>query len=225
MPCALQILRWWGVIRTLVCYARLVAVSRGAAVGARRRCHRFPLPRVLRSAALSGTMCVPSPIGSSVLGPGEDLRGEPAEQEGRCARIDVVEVLPDVRVGKWGSPSATVEAAAAIFVRPAQPLHYTVQSEVRCRDQGHWHESVSLPLRVSSLRARHEARSGGEMLTASLRPTSHRRCSDEQGECVVVVLEGPRCPERRHRGDRRQIAVHHRAVSLSRSCDRVTPAP
>src|SRR5687768_6694418 len=68
---------------------------------------------------------------------GEDLVRPPAKKERGRAAVDPVEIVPGFGVEKWYGPSAAVEAAGAVLVRSAQPLHYTVHRDVGCGRQPH----------------------------------------------------------------------------------------
>src|SRR5205823_9680335 len=63
-------------------------------------------------------------------GAGEDLVRPPAKEECGRAAVDLVEIVPGFGVDKWYGPSAALEAAAAILVRSAQPLHHAVDRDV-----------------------------------------------------------------------------------------------
>jgi hypothetical protein len=68
---------------------------------------------------------------------GEDLVRPPAKEERGRAAVDLVEIVPGFGVEKWYGPSAAVEAAAAILVRSAQPLHHAVHRDVGRGRQPH----------------------------------------------------------------------------------------
>jgi hypothetical protein len=65
-------------------------------------------------------------IGHRSPGAGEDLIRPPAKEERGRAAVHLVEIVPGFRVEKWYCSSAALEAAAAILVRSAQPLHHAV---------------------------------------------------------------------------------------------------
>src|SRR5438552_15734826 len=60
----------------------------------------------------------------------------PKRNAGRAA-VDLVEIVPGFGVEKWYGPSAALEAAAAILVRSAQPLHHAVHRDVGRGRQPH----------------------------------------------------------------------------------------
>src|SRR5207247_11474190 len=69
-------------------------------------------------------------IGHRSPGAGEDLVRPPAKEERGRVTVDLVEIVPGFGVEKWYGPSAALEAAAAILVRSAQPLHHAVHRDV-----------------------------------------------------------------------------------------------
>src|SRR5205807_1975316 len=76
-------------------------------------------------------------------GAGEDLVGPPAEQERVGALEDLVHDRPGfvVEVG----PSAALEYAALVLVRPAGPLHHSVNGDLRGGRQFHGSSFLSSP--------------------------------------------------------------------------------
>ena len=76
-------------------------------------------------------------IGERPPGSGEDLVRPPAEQKRGRGAVDLVDMVPGFGIDKWNDPSAAVEAAPAILVRSAQPLHHAVHRDVRRRRQPH----------------------------------------------------------------------------------------
>src|SRR6266540_3544979 len=98
-------------------------------VGECGRCHVLGL-RVQRRPDWAVARIVPRSPGA-----GEDLVGPAAEQEGVGALVDLVHDRPGlvVEVG----PSAAVEYAALVLLRPAGPLHHTVNGNLRGGRQLH----------------------------------------------------------------------------------------
>src|SRR5712692_2181533 len=76
-------------------------------------------------------------MGHRSPGAGEDLVRPPAKEERGRAAVDLVEIVPGFGVEKWYGPSAALEAAAAILVRSAQPLHHAVHRDVGRGRQPH----------------------------------------------------------------------------------------
>src|SRR5690242_13235984 len=68
---------------------------------------------------------------------GEDLIGPPAEQERIGAPEHVAEVRERLVIEERRGPSAALESAAAILVRPAEPLHHPVERDMRDGRQLH----------------------------------------------------------------------------------------
>src|SRR5439155_12892176 len=93
------------------------------------RCHVFGL-RVQRRPDRAVARIVPCSPGA-----GEDLVGPPAEQERVGALVDLVHDRPRfvVEVG----PSAALEYAALVLMRPAGPLHHSVNGDLRGGRQFH----------------------------------------------------------------------------------------
>src|ERR1700737_1847783 len=77
-------------------------------------------------------------------GAGEDLIRPPAEKERGRTAVDLVDMVPGFGIDKWWSPSAAIEAASAVFVRPTQPLQPAVHRDVGRHRQPH--VVVTLPL-------------------------------------------------------------------------------
>jgi hypothetical protein len=75
-------------------------------------------------------------------GAGEDLVGPPAEQERVGALVDLVERRRGLVVEQRRDPSAALEAAAAVLVRPAESLHHSVDGYHRDGRQFHGRSSL-----------------------------------------------------------------------------------
>src|SRR5206468_12047917 len=75
---------------------------------------------------------------------GEDLVGLPAEQERVGALVDLVEICRGLIVvlEERQGPSAALEAAPAVLIRPAESLHDSIDGDVR--DGRHFHGRSSL---------------------------------------------------------------------------------
>src|SRR5438093_13040804 len=98
--------------------------ARPLRIGEAGRCH------VLGPAVQRGGDRARARIGHRSPGSGEDLVRPPAKEEGGRAAVDLVEIVPGFGVEKWYGPSAALEAAAAVLVRSAQPLHHAVHRDV-----------------------------------------------------------------------------------------------
>src|SRR2546428_3350672 len=98
--------------------------ARPLRIGEAGRCH------VLGPAVQRGGDRARARIGHRSPGAGENLVGPPAKEKRGRAAVDLVEIVPGFGVEKWYGPSAALEAAAAILVRSAQPLHHTVHRDV-----------------------------------------------------------------------------------------------
>src|SRR5438128_1574322 len=105
--------------------------ARPLRVGEAGRCH------VLGPAVQRGGDRARARIGHRSPGAGEDLVRPPAKEERGRAAVDLVEIVPGFGVEKWYGPSAALEAAAAILVRSAQPLHHAVHRDVGRGRQPH----------------------------------------------------------------------------------------
>src|ERR671918_136477 len=81
-------------------------------------------------------------------GAGKDLVGPPAEQEGVGALVDLVEERRGLVVEERQGPSAALESAPAILIRPAEPLHHAVDRDVRGDRQFHGRSSLLVGLVV-----------------------------------------------------------------------------
>src|SRR5712691_3565907 len=101
------------------------------------RCHVLGL-RVQRRPDRAVARIVPRSPGA-----GEDLGGPPAEQERVGALVDLVHDRPGfvVEVG----PSAALEYAALVLLRPAGPLHHSVNGDLRGGRQFHGSSFLSCP--------------------------------------------------------------------------------
>src|SRR5439155_12398858 len=75
-------------------------------------------------------------------GPGEDLAGPPAEQERVGALVDLVKRRRGLVVQQRPDPSAALESAAAVLVRPAESLHHSVDGDHRDGRQFHGRSSL-----------------------------------------------------------------------------------
>ena len=73
----------------------------------------------------------PRPPGAVRPGAREDLVGPPTEQEGVGALVDLVEERLGLVVEQRQGLSAPLEPAAAVLLRPAESLHYSVDGDVR----------------------------------------------------------------------------------------------
>src|SRR5216683_2412395 len=76
-------------------------------------------------------------VGHGSPGAGEDLVRQPAEQERGRAAVNLVDIVPALGVVERPNPSAALEAAAAVFVCAAQPLHHAVYRDVGRSRQFH----------------------------------------------------------------------------------------
>src|SRR5437867_5655931 len=80
-----------------------------------------------------------------IQGAGEDLVGLPTEQERVGALVDLVEIgrgLIVVLEERQG-PSAALEPAPAVLIRPAESLHDSIDGDVRDGRQLHGRSSLS----------------------------------------------------------------------------------
>src|SRR5206468_4965431 len=68
---------------------------------------------------------------------GKDLVGPPAEQEGVGALEDPVEERRGLVDEQRRRPSAALESAPAVLVRPAEALHHSIDGDVRDGRQFH----------------------------------------------------------------------------------------
>src|SRR6266568_73826 len=111
--------------------------ARPPRVGECGRCHVLGL-RVQRRPDRAVARIVPRSPGA-----GEDLVGQPAEQERVGALVDLVHDRPGfvVEVG----PSAALEYAALVLFRPAGPLHHSVNGDLRGGRQFHGSSFLSCP--------------------------------------------------------------------------------
>src|SRR5438094_4458631 len=75
---------------------------------------------------------------------GEDLVGPPAEQERVGALVDLVEICRSLIVvlEERQGPSAALEPAPAVLIRPAESLHHSVDGDVRDGRQFHGRRSL-----------------------------------------------------------------------------------
>src|SRR5205823_79474 len=110
--------------------------ARPLCIGEAGRCH------VLGPAVQRGGDRARARIGHRSPGAGEDLVRPPAKEERGRAAVDLVEIVPGFGVEKWYGPSAALEAAAAILVRSAQPLHHAVHRDVGRGRQFHGRRSL-----------------------------------------------------------------------------------
>jgi hypothetical protein len=113
-------------------------------VGERGRCHVLG-PRVQRRRD-GARICPYSPVA------GKDLVGPPAEQERIGALVDLGEERLGLVVEERQGPSAALESAPAVLIRPAEALHHAVDRDVRGgrqfhgrREKGAKIHSVALP--------------------------------------------------------------------------------
>src|SRR5207245_10130604 len=74
-------------------------------------------------------------------GAGEDLVGPPPELERVGALVDLVERRRGLVVEQRRDPSAALESAAAVLVRPAESLHHSVDGDHRACRQFHGRSS------------------------------------------------------------------------------------
>src|SRR5258708_12952297 len=70
-------------------------------------------------------------------GAGKDLVRPRAEQKRGRAAVDLVDMVPGFGIEKWNGPSAALESAPAVLVRPAESLHHSVDRDVRGDRQFH----------------------------------------------------------------------------------------
>src|ERR1700730_5648814 len=70
-------------------------------------------------------------------GAGKDLVRPPAEQKRGRAAVDLVDMVPGFGIEKWKGPSAALESAPAVLVRPAESLHHSIDRDVRGDRQFH----------------------------------------------------------------------------------------
>src|SRR5215216_1611241 len=109
-------------------------------VGERGRCHVLEL-RVQRRPDRAVARIVPRSPGA-----GEDLVGPSAEQERVGALVDLAEKRRDLVVEQRQGPSAALEPAAGVLIRPAESLHHSVDGDVRDGRQFHGRPYLSLVL-------------------------------------------------------------------------------
>src|SRR5258707_1965730 len=57
--------------------------------------------------------------------------------ETRRAAVDLVDMVPGFGIEKWNGPSAALESAPAVLVRPAESLRHSVDRDVRGDRQFH----------------------------------------------------------------------------------------
>src|SRR5438876_1731313 len=109
---------------------------RPARFGERGRCHVLRLRVECRPDRAVTWIWPHSP------GAGEDLVGPPAKQE----RVGALVHLTEERVGlvdeKRRGPSAPLESAPAVLVRPAESLHHSIDGDVRDGRQFHGRSSL-----------------------------------------------------------------------------------
>src|ERR687893_1882652 len=103
-------------------------------VGKRGRCHVFGPGVQRRRDRVVALICPP---GAGSPGAGEGLVGPPAEQEGVGALVDLACQGRGLAIEVRHGPSAALEPAAAVLLRPAEPLHHAVDGDVRVRRQFH----------------------------------------------------------------------------------------
>src|SRR4029453_18315863 len=82
------------------------------------------------------------PPGAGSPGAGKDLVGPPTEQEGVGALEDLVEKRRGLVVEERYGPSAALESAPAVLIRPAESLHHSIDGDVR--DGRQFHGRMSL---------------------------------------------------------------------------------
>jgi hypothetical protein len=74
--------------------------------------------------------------------PGKDLVRPPAEQEGVGALEDLVHQRRGLVVEERQGPSAALESAPAVLIRPAESLHHAADRDVRDGRQFHGRNSL-----------------------------------------------------------------------------------
>src|SRR2546427_12266573 len=104
--------------------ARQDSRARPLRVGEGARCH------VLVPAIQCGADRARGHFGYRSPGAGEDLVRPTAEEKRGCAPVDLIQIVRCFGVDKGRCPSAAIEAATTILVRPAQPLNYAVHRDV-----------------------------------------------------------------------------------------------
>src|SRR5215212_9218586 len=82
-------------------------------------------------------------------GAGEDLVGPPAEQERVGALVDLACQGRGLAIEVRHGPSAALEPAAAVLLRPAEPLHHAVDRDVHVGRQLHGRGSLLVGLVAS----------------------------------------------------------------------------
>src|SRR5919108_3565486 len=97
-------------------------------------------PRVQRHRDRVVALICPPRAGSP--GAGEDLVGPPAEQERVGALEDLVHNRRGLVVEERYGPSAALESAPAVLIRRAEPLHHSVDGDVRGGRQLHGRGSL-----------------------------------------------------------------------------------
>src|SRR5215217_356931 len=84
-----------------------------------------------RSTPRRSGCCPDLPPGAGSPGAGKDLVGPAAEQERVGALEDLVEKRCGLVIEERESPSAALESAPAVLVRPAKALHHAIDGDVR----------------------------------------------------------------------------------------------
>src|SRR5439155_5087959 len=108
------------------------------------------------------------------------------EKRGRAA-VDLVEIVPGFGVEKWYGPSAALEAATAILVRSAQPLHHAVHRDIGRGRQLHVAVTSSCARRVPH-KARIASRRRGVLSEATCAAASATGHQDPNPQVLCVVL-------------------------------------
>src|SRR5215216_3456800 len=109
-------------------FSSAMAVARSSertVVSAHRGSVRVVEARYLGRVFNAARICPCSP------GAGKDLVGPPAEQERVGALVDLVQKRHGLVVERMGDPSAALESAPAVLVRPAESLHHAVDGDHR----------------------------------------------------------------------------------------------
>src|SRR5450755_1324766 len=180
-------------------------------VGEAGRCHVFR-PLIQRNPDREGTHlfdCSP--------GAGKDFVGPAAKQERDRAAVDLVDLVPGFGIDKWKSPSAAFESASPVLARPAEPLHHSVDRDVRGDCQFHDRRSFLAGYRPFRASLRAAAHSAMNYLRADpTLPSDFPRLSD-----TPVVSASKRVGLVRQRPESRNMEPRHARMRLATAPDSV----